>query len=290
VVAERELRPRDDGLFTLGADHGYTESDVRQQARALTGFRNDWRDGVGPTNFRYDAKAHDTGVKTIFRRQGAFDWRDSVRLAVAHPAHPAFFVAKLWSYFVGKPLDRSTSDALARTYVRGGHQIRPVLEAILKHPAVYEGPRLVKSPAVYTAGLLRRLGVPVKTTAYSWLGGMAGQMLFYPPNVAGWDDSRWLDTATWRGRWWTAQYVLGPLALDPAKAREPYDAAELVDRALAFWHGPALTQHTHAALLAFAEASLADAARASWKKQQYPAMVVNALRHLIAVSPELQAA
>src|SRR5690242_714108 len=72
-------------LFTLGAGRGYTELDVRQQARALTGFRNDWRDGVGSVNFRYDPRRHDTGVKTIFRKRGAFNWKDSVRLAVTHP-------------------------------------------------------------------------------------------------------------------------------------------------------------------------------------------------------------
>jgi uncharacterized protein (DUF1800 family) len=277
-------------LFTLGADHGYTESDVRQQARALTGFRNDWRDSVGPTNFRYDASFHDTGVKTIFKKRGAFTWQDSVNLAVANPAHPAFFVTKLWSYFVGSAPDSATQSALAKTYVGSGRQIRPVLEAILKHPALYNGPRLVKSPAVYTAGLLRRLGAPVKTTAFAWLGGMAGQQLFYPPNVAGWDDSRWLDTATWRGRWWTAQYVLDPFALDPAKPTQPYDADALVERALAFWNHPPLTDATHTALVRFAQAALGDAGKATWKKQQYPVMTVNALRHLIAVSPEMQAA
>jgi hypothetical protein len=277
-------------LFSLGADRGYTEQDVRQQARALTGFRNDWKRGVGPTNFRYDPSWHDTGVKTIFHKRGAFTWTDSVNLAVENPNHASFFVTKLWSYFIGTAPDAHTVAALAKLYVANTWEMRPVLAAILRHPALYDGPRLVKSPAVYTAGLLRRLGEPVKTTAYAWLGAMAGQQLFYPPNVAGWDDSRWLDTATWRGRWWIAQYVLGGRTLDPAKSRRPDDAKALVDDARAFWHHPALGERTHAALLAFAQAALADAATASWKKQQYPPMAENALRHLIAVSPELQTA
>jgi len=119
---------------------------------------------------------------------------------------------------------------------------------------------------------------------------MAGQQLFYPPNVAGWDDARWLDTATWRGRWWIAGNVLRPYALDPGKASQPYDAAALLDGALAFWHKPALTKPTRAALLAFTQAALADAGKESWKRKQYPVMTQNALRHLIAVSPELQTA
>jgi uncharacterized protein (DUF1800 family) len=277
-------------LFTLGADHGYSEGDVREQARALTGFRNDWRKNVGSTNFRYDRSAHDAGIKTIFKKRGAFTWKDSVNLAVTHPAHPAFLVTKLWSYFVGAAPDAATQSALTKAYVGGGRQIRPVLEAILMHPALYEGPRIVKPPAVYTAGLLRRLGAPVKTTAFAWLGGMAGQQLFYPPNVAGWDDARWLDTATWRGRWWTAQYVLNPFALDPSKASQPYDANALVQGAIDFWNRPPLTDATQSALVQFAQAALSDAGRASWKRQQYPVMTTNALRHLIAVAPEMQAA
>src|SRR5437763_12760017 len=144
----------------------------------------------------------------------------------------------LWSYCAGRPIDASTQAGPAKIYVGSGRLVQPVLTAILKHPALYEGPRLVKSPAVYTAGLLRRIGRGIDTTAWSWVDAMAGQQLFYPPNVAGWDDTRWLDTATWRGRWWVAQYVLRPYALDPAKETQPYDASALVDNALAFWNHP----------------------------------------------------
>jgi uncharacterized protein (DUF1800 family) len=277
-------------LFTLGADHGYTESDVRQNARALTGFRNDWKRGVGSVNFHYDPKAHDARTKTIFHKTGAFTWKDSVRLAVTHPSHPAFFVNKLWGYFIPTPPDAATRHALERVYVESGKRVKPVVAAILKHPALYSGPRMVKSPAVYNAGLLRRLGHPVDTTAYAWLGEMAGQRLFAPPNVAGWDDTRWLDTATWRGRWWIATYVLKQHALDPGKATQPFDARALLDGALAFWNRPTLGDATHRALLAFAQDALGDAKGAAWKRKQYAVMTQNALRHLIAVSPEMQAA
>jgi Protein of unknown function (DUF1800) len=122
-------------------------------------------------------------------------------VCVTHPDHPSFFVDKLWSYFIPTAPDAATQRALQQVYVGGGRKIRPLVTAILKHPALHEGPRMVKSPTVFNAGLLRRLGRGVDTTAWAWLGSMAGQQLFYPPNVAGWDDSRWLDTATWRGRW-----------------------------------------------------------------------------------------
>ena len=110
--------------------------------------------------------------------------------------------------------------------------MRPVVAAILQHPALYRGPRLVKPPVVYNAGLLRRIRRGIDTTAWTWLDSMAGQQLFYPPNVGGWDDTRWLDTATWRGRWWIAQYVLDRHALDPGHAHQPYDAKKLLDERL----------------------------------------------------------
>ncbi len=276
-------------LFTLGAGDGYGETDVRQNARALTGFRNDWKRGAGDVNFRYDPRYHDGGTKTIFRRHGRFTWHDSCRLCVTHPAHPAFFVRKLWSYFVPTPPDAATQRALEHAYVSSGHAVRPVVTAILRHPALYAEPRLVLPPVVYTAGLLRRLGRPIDTTAWTWLDAMSGQQLFYPPNVAGWDDTRWLDTATWRGRWWIAQYVLRPYALDPGKASQPFDAQALVEGALRFWRNPALGAATRAGLLRFARTALADA-DAPWKQRQYSVMTQNALRQLIAVSPELQTA
>ena len=78
--------------------------------------------------------------------------------------------------------------------------------------------------------------------------------------------------------------------LDPSKAWQPYDAQALVDGALAFWNEPSLTDTTKAALLQFAQAALGDVGRSTWKKLQYPVMTTNALRHLVAVSPEMQAA
>ena len=277
-------------LFTLGAGRGYGEEDVRQNARALTGFRNDWKPNRGDVNFRYDPKYHDAGTKTIFRRRGAWTWKDSCRLCVTHPDHPAFFVQKMWSYFVPTAPDAATSHALQQLYVQEKYEIRPVVAAILRHPALYDGPRMVKSPVLYTAGLLRRLGRGIDTTAWTWLDSMAGQQLFYPPNVGGWDDARWLDTATWRGRWWIAQYALDPHALDPDKAAQPYDAGKLVRSALKFWHEPPLGDGSMRALQTFAAKALADAKSEHWKQRAYPPMVLNGLRHLVAVSPELQAA
>ena len=69
-------------LFTLGAGRGYTEGDVRQMARALTGWRADWRDGAGLVNFRFDRESHDRKAMRIYGKHGHYDWRDAADLAV----------------------------------------------------------------------------------------------------------------------------------------------------------------------------------------------------------------
>jgi uncharacterized protein (DUF1800 family) len=275
-------------LFTLGAKRGYTERDVREQARALTGFRNDWSDGEGPHNFRYDPRRHDDGLKRIFGRRGRYGWKDAVRLCVHHRLHPSFFVHKLWGYFIPTPVPPRTRAALERIYVRSYYAVRPVVEAILKHPRLYSGPRMTKPPMVFLAGMLRTTGRGIDTEAWTWLGDQAGQRLFRPPNVAGWDDERWLDTATFLARWNLAGRVLRPAALRPSTPA-PFDADALVKRALAYWGQPPLTPATRRALHTFATRALADA-NANWKRTQYPPLIENALRHLIAVSPDLQVA
>jgi uncharacterized protein (DUF1800 family) len=274
-------------LFTLGAGRGYTERDVREQARALTGWASDWRRGAGNVNFRFERDRHDTGRKRVFGKSGDFDWQDAVSLCLKHPKHPSFFVEKLWGYFVPVGPDAGTRRSLEALY-RRDFQIRPVVEAILRHPALYTGPRMVKPPAVYTAGLLRAIGRGIDTASWSWLAGMSGQRLFMPPNVSGWDDERWLDTATFRGRWEVANYATRPVSLtDKQAASLPEAPAALVDGALEFWGSPTVRPETRAALLAFATRAMGDA-DARWKKTSYRYLTANALRQLIAVSPDLQ--
>jgi uncharacterized protein (DUF1800 family) len=180
-----------------------------------------------------------------------------------------------------------TRRSLERLYVSSGHEIGPVVAAILRHPALYTGPRKVKSPAVYLAGLLRGLGRGVDTEAWTWLLQLAGQQLFYPPNVAGWDDSRWLDTATFRARWEIAGYAIRPRVLKESAKHVPGEADKLVARAHTLFGSPTLTVQTEAALSRFAKRALHDA-NAHWKKQQYPPLIENALRQLLATAPDLQ--
>jgi uncharacterized protein (DUF1800 family) len=276
-------------LFTLGVGR-YTEHDVREQARALTGFANDWDRNLGPVNFHFDREQHDAGVKKLFGKKGRFDWRDACLLCLEHKKHPSFFVSKLWSYFIPTKPSARTESALERLYVEGDYAVRPLVEAILRHPDLYRGPRMVKPPIVYIAGLLRGMGHGVDTESWVWLSENAGQQLFYPPDVAGWVDDRWLDTSTWRGRWLAAANITRPKALlepdkDPPIPGET--AVMAVDRALGFWGNPTISRGTRRMLDKYAQRCI-DGADREWKKKYFPLWCQNALRMMIATSPDLQ--
>jgi Protein of unknown function (DUF1800) len=282
-------------LFTLGADRGaYTEQDIRQLALALTGWRADWVEGVGHTNFRYDDRRHDHTTKTVFGKSGDFGWQDAVRLVLENPYHASFFVTKLWSYFIPTPPDAGTQAALQKLYLDSSYGIRPVVEAILMHPDFHTGAAMVKPPVVYAAGLLRSQGRAIDDDNWAWLCSQAGQMLFQPPNVSGWDDSAWLDTSTWKGRFQVAVYALKPPGtwngtVDPwhgsySKTEDPDTA---LSRAIDFTGNPVLTDDTTGALLQFARTCL-PATMASWEQGPYRAMRQNALRQLIVTSPDYQ--
>jgi uncharacterized protein (DUF1800 family) len=278
-------------LFTLGEGNGYSERDVREQARALTGFRNEWREGRGHVNFRFDRERHDDGMKTVFGKRGRYDWRDSCDLCLRHPRHARFFVEKLWSYFIPTPPNAATRAGLEAVY-RRGYEVRPVLQAILKHPALYNGPRMVKPPIVLNAGLLRALGRRIDTRAWVWLGEGAGQRLFYPPSVAGWDDERWLDTATFRARWAMANEALSSVTVERPKRgpapKVPHQPSALVEAAYRTLAKPSVRPQSRAAITKFVKRALSDA-DADWEKDAYPLLVMNAARQLIAVSPDYQA-
>ena len=273
-------------LFCLGAGRGYGEREVRELARALTGWRNDWSEGRGPHNFRFDHSHHDPGRKLVYGHRGRFAWQDAVRLVVRNRQHPSFFVGKLWSAFIPTPPPKRDARALERIYLRSGRQVRPVVEAILRHPHLYDRDRrMAKPPVVQAAGMLRAAGRGIDTIAWSWLCESDGQYLFMPPNVAGWDDTRWLDTGTFRARWSMAAQVCEPVQLDPDKAKAPADAAKLVERAEAFWHGAPLGAATRAALHDYAARALATAGE-DWERETYPVLTENALRMLVATTPD----
>lgn len=274
-------------LFTLGAGAGYSETDVREQARALTGWTSDWDDNVGLVDFRFEPDYHDSGSKRIFGKPGNHDWRDACRLCVKHRDHDDFFVRKLWSYFIPTPPSRKTLRDLKRLYKKRNYKVRPLLEAILMHPALYEGPRMIKPPIVQIAGMLRARGAGIDRSSWIWIAEEAGQRLFQPPNVAGWDEERWLDTARLAGRWSGAGNLTRMFEIDSDGYDRTESARAAVDRALGFWGRPTISGKTRDELLRFAR-EVESTATAEWQQGTYRGLRQNALRILIASSPDYQ--
>jgi len=262
-------------------------------ARALTGWTNDWSESLGSYNFHFESRAHDHGSKTVFGQSGNWNWEDAVRLCVTHPLHASFFVTKLWGYFIPEQPSQATLASLQGLYVSSGYSIRAVLEAILLHPDFYNGPALLTPPVVYNAGLLRSISRPIDTTSWAWLSSNAGQQLFYPPNVSGWEFTRWLDTSTAKARWEMASSVTSKTYVNPwpAKGEPAYSATEDPAAALAnamdYWANPLLTPESQQCIAAFAQTCL-QGSIPEWSERPYRAMRQNALRMLIATSPDMQ--
>ena len=149
----------------------------------------------------------------------------------------------------------------------------------------------MKPAIVYNAGLLRMSGRYVDAVEWEQVRRRRrATRLFYPPNVAGWDDERWLDTQTFRARWVLALQAITKFTLDYNRpAKTPSNSADaIIDRALAYWDNPKLTRDTRAALKEFTTRALADGGSDPANQARYAALAENALRQLIAVSPDFQ--
>lgn len=281
-------------LFTLGAGNGYTEHDVREHARALTGWTNTWNEDTGQLeDFHFDPALHDDGVKVIYGQRGRFSWRDSLRLALGNPDHPNHFVTKLWSYFCPEPLSAHDTRAAEALYLSSRKQIRPMVEAMLMHPLLHSGPRMVKPPIVQIAGMLRGIGRYVDTDAWAWESNLAGQMPFYPPNVAGWEETRWLNTGTWLARFNLTATMIDEkrtAKLKPSDGKKPpkVDPKRLAAEALSFWGEPTVSDATRAVLVAYAKSAAVDAAKEPWEREGFPVVALNALRALVPATPDYQ--
>jgi uncharacterized protein (DUF1800 family) len=145
----------------------------------------------------------------------------------------------------------------------------------------------VKPPVVLLAGLLRALRRSVDGEYWVWYSENAGQRLFYPPDVSGWDDSAWLDTSTVRGRFELVSRALLGRELTGDQV-DDYDATETPEAAVAAaraWAGdPSLTSETVSVLTSYAANALAGAG--GWQLTTYRGLRQNALRHLILSSPD----
>lgn len=169
-------------LFTLGEGH-YSEQDIREAARAFTGWQLD--PASGEPVFR--PRRHDDGAKTVLGRSGTLDGDAVLDTLLAQPATARFITRKLWLYLVSPTPDEATVNRLAAGFGRD-YQIKPLLRALLLTPAFWQSSgQQVKSPVELTVGTVVTFGATVPDwQALAQFNRRMGQDLFDPPNVRGW--------------------------------------------------------------------------------------------------------
>jgi uncharacterized protein (DUF1800 family) len=182
-------------LFTMGVGH-YSERDVREAARAFTGWTND------VLRFKFDADQHDFGGKTFLDRNGPFDGEDIIDTILEQRDTADFVAAKIYRYFVREDISPSMKTELGRAFRSSGYRMKPLLKRIFLSKDFYSPPSVatqIKSPVTLVVSTYRKMGLRELPTIpdFGRLTAALGQTLFDPPNVAGWAGGRtWITPAT----------------------------------------------------------------------------------------------
>jgi hypothetical protein len=192
-------------LFSLGVGH-YTEKDIREAARAFTGWHTNGR------GFAFDPRLHDSGLKTFLGRSGAWNGDDIVRIVLAQPQAARFLVRKLYHFLISEsavPPD-ALLEPLCEFFRGSDYDIAELVKTMLASRHFYSEyafRQRVKGPVEYVLGAVQAVYRPygenevnyqplLQQALVGWLEAM-GQRLFAPPNVKGWPGGRsWLNTST----------------------------------------------------------------------------------------------
>ena len=211
-------------LFTMG-EGNYTEDDVREGARAFTGWRltpvprrpipaglseaerNElvsqmW--AAWKPEWFLDAKLHDSGTKTFLGRTGAFSGEDIIAIIMEQPATGRFITRRLFRELAYRDPEEATIDRLVAVWDASGHSIREVVRAILVSDEFYSMRAyrtVVRCPVDFAVGAVRALELETDWARIERSASAMDQRLFEPPNVAGWPGGDvWLSSSTFFGR------------------------------------------------------------------------------------------
>lgn len=213
-------------LFTVGRGN-YTEQDIKESARSFTGWGYD-KDG----QFRFRRFVHDDGRKTFMGKTGNFTGDDIINI-LFEKKQTAYFVSnKLYKYLVNETPDPAHINAMADVFYHANYEIKPLLEYVFNAPWFYEDKNignLVKSPVELIVGLNRQFSIDYERPAVIMqFQRVLGQVLFQPPNVAGWPGGRnWIDSSSLMYRIKIPSTVLNGGVIDFAGKTDPEDEAFL---------------------------------------------------------------
>ena len=175
-------------LFTMGVGN-YSEDDIREAARAFTGWTND------DLRFVFDPARHDDGEKRFLGRTGAFDGDDILRIILEQDQTAIYIASKIYRFFVRSDVAPDFARRLGALLREGEYQIAPFLTALFLSEDFYAIPSVatqIKSPTALIVSTYRKLGLtslPGVPDPYT-VGKTLGQVLLYPPTVAGWGEGR----------------------------------------------------------------------------------------------------
>ncbi len=207
-------------LFTLGIGQ-YGELDVREAARAFTGWNFE-----GLT-FVVNPNQHDGSEKTVLGKRGALDGVQVIDLLLAHPQSAQFIATKMYRFFVQDEIDLPTQVALGKLMREKNFNTGAFLETVLASEHFHQATgRQIKSPVELVIGTYRRMGMThlPGMPDFNQITKNLGQLLFYPPTVAGWDGGQaWITPSTLVARGNFAREVLFPDLSFVAPDRQAWD-------------------------------------------------------------------
>ena len=175
-------------LFTMGVGN-YTEKDVREAARAFTGWN------YVDTKFVVNDDQHDAGLKTFLGRAGNFDGVQIIDIIMDQPITAEFMAAKLYRFFVREDVDAKAQAALGNALRKGKYEIAPFLETVFLSKDFYSDDSIgaqIKGPVQLAVSTCKKLGLKAVPGVPDFNAATAalGQRLFAPPTVAGWAQGR----------------------------------------------------------------------------------------------------
>lgn len=182
-------------LFTLGRGN-YTEQDIKNAARAFTGW-----DFEQNGEFVFRKFKHDFGEKTFFGKTGKFEGEDILDMILENKQTAKFITTKIYKYFVNENVDEQIISSLADKFYQSNYDIGLLMKEIFTADWFYDEKNIgvkIKSPIEYLTMLRRQFTMEFSDKEpLLFLQKVLGQMLFYPPNVAGWKGGRtWIDSTT----------------------------------------------------------------------------------------------
>ncbi|MEO9098760.1 MAG: DUF1800 domain-containing protein, partial [Ginsengibacter sp.] len=181
-------------LFTMGRGN-YTEKDVKEGARAYTGWGFNFRGEFVERPF-----LHDTGSKTFLGKTGNFDGDDAIDIILEQKATATFITKKIYKYFVNENVDEEKVAFLADKFYRNNYDLKKLMNDIFFSEWFYDEKNVgtrIKSPVELIVGIRRLIPMELQKPETQLLfQRVLGQVLFYPPNVAGWPGGKnWIDSS-----------------------------------------------------------------------------------------------